>query len=142
MTNEKMYGEAPYREFGEQTDPVLGERPAFGETGLLALYGMETDIRTYSPLALAFLGDAVYSLIIRTTVVARGNRQAEKLHNETTRLVRAQKQAAVGRAIYDLLTTEEHPVIFDDAAAAVIPEEIPYFMEFSKMFINFVLNEE
>ncbi|MDO5476538.1 MAG: ribonuclease III domain-containing protein [Eubacteriales bacterium] len=110
MTNEKMYGEAPYRGFGEQTDPVLGERPAFGETGLLALYGMETDIRTYSPLALAFLGDAVYSLIIRTTVVARGNRQAEKLHNETTRLVRAQKQAAVGRAIYDLLTTEEQKV--------------------------------
>ena len=39
-----------------------------------------------------------------------GNRQAEKLHNETTRLVRAQKQAAIGRVIYDLLTAEEKKV--------------------------------
>ena len=77
---------------------------------MFALYGMKTDLRTYSPLALAFLGDAVYSLIIRTTVFARGNRQAEKLHNETTRLVRAQKQAAIGRAIYDLMTSEEQKV--------------------------------
>lgn len=76
----------------------------------LALFGMDADIRTFSPLALAFLGDAVYSLIIRTSVLARGNRQAEKLHNETTRLVRAQKQAAIGKAIYDILTTEEKKV--------------------------------
>ena len=76
----------------------------------LALFGMDADIRTFSPLALAFLGDAVYSLIIRTSVIAKGNRQAEKLHNETTRLVRAQKQAAIGRVIYDLLTTEEKKV--------------------------------
>ena len=78
--------------------------------GRLALFGMNVDIRTFSPLALAFLGDAVYSLIIRTSVLAEGNRQAEKLHNETTRLVRAQKQAAIGRAIYDLLTTEEKKI--------------------------------
>ena len=76
----------------------------------LALFGMDADIRTFSPLALAFLGDAVYSLIIRTSVLARGNRQAEKLHNETTRLVCAQKQAAIGKAIYDILTTEEKKV--------------------------------
>ena len=76
----------------------------------LALFGLEADIRTFSPRSLAFLGDAVYSLIIRTTVLAKGNRQAEKLHNETTRLVRAQKQAAIGRVIYDLLTAEEKKV--------------------------------
>ena len=76
----------------------------------LALFGMDADVRTFSPLALAFLGDAVYSLIIRTSVLAKGNRQAEKLHNETTRLVRAQKQAAIGKVIYDLLTTEEKKV--------------------------------
>jgi ribonuclease-3 family protein len=68
------------------------------------------DIRTYSPMALAFLGDAVYSLFIRTTVVARGNRQAEKLHNETTRLVRAQKQAEIGKAVYDLLAPREQKI--------------------------------
>lgn len=94
----------------------IGAAPSFvteeiPETlAMFALYGMNTDLRTYSPLPLAFLGDAVYSLIIRTTVVAKGNRQAEKLHNETTRLVRAQKQAAIGRTIYDLLTPKEQKI--------------------------------
>ncbi len=77
---------------------------------IFALNGMNVDIRTFSPLALAFLGDAVYSLFIRTTVVSRGNRQAEKLHNETTRMVRAQKQAAIGKAVYDLLTVQEQKI--------------------------------
>ena len=54
----------------------------------------EIDIRTYSPGTLAFLGDAVYSLVIRTILVSKGNRQAEKLHNETTFYVRAEQQAA------------------------------------------------
>ena len=67
----------------------------------------EADIRTYSPLSLAFLGDAVYSVIIRTIIVSRGSRQPEKLHNETTRYVSAGRQAAIGRAIADLLTEEE-----------------------------------
>lgn len=89
-------------------DEYPGESP--NAVDLFALYGMNVDIRTYSPLALAFLGDAVYSLFIRTTVVSRGNRQAEKLHNETTRMVRAQKQAAIGKAVYDLLTPQEQKV--------------------------------
>jgi len=70
----------------------------------------EVDIRTYSPLALAFLGDAVYSLVIRTILVSKGNRQAEKLHNETTYYVRAEQQAAIGKAAYDLMTDEEKKV--------------------------------
>lgn len=77
---------------------------------LFSLYGADLDLRTVSPLSLAFLGDAVYSLIIRTSVLEKGNRQAQKLHNETTRLVRAQKQAAIGRVIYDLLTPEEKKI--------------------------------
>ena len=77
---------------------------------LFALYGVHADPQTFSPLSLAFLGDAVYSLFIRTTVIQKGNRQAEKLHNETTRLVRAQKQAAIGRSVYDLMTPEEKKI--------------------------------
>ena len=68
------------------------------------------DVRTYSPLALAFLGDSVYSLIIRTIVVEKGNRQAEKLHNETRELVSARAQARIADVIEDLLTPEEHLV--------------------------------
>ena len=68
------------------------------------------DIRTYSPAALAFIGDAVFSLVIRTILVSKGNRQAEKLHNDTTYYVRAQQQAAIGKAVYDLMTEEEKKV--------------------------------
>lgn len=70
----------------------------------------EVDVRTYSPLALAFLGDGVYSLIIRTIVVEKGNRQAEKLHNETKEYVSAAAQARLGDAIQDLLTIEERRI--------------------------------
>ena len=45
----------------------------------------ETDIRTYSPLTLAYIGDAIYDLVIRTVVVERANRSANQLHKMTTR---------------------------------------------------------
>lgn len=67
----------------------------------------QADIRMYSPLALAFLGDGVYSLIVRTMVISKGNRQAEKLHNDTRKYVSAQAQARIGDAIQELLTEEE-----------------------------------
>lgn len=69
------------------------------------------DIRTYSPMALAFLGDGVYSMIVRTLVVSKGSRQAEKLHNETSLLVRASAQAAIVRALQEDLTEEEMTMV-------------------------------
>lgn len=68
------------------------------------------DIRTYSPLALAFLGDGIYSAIVRTMVISQGNRQARKLHDQTRRLVSAGAQARIGDAIEVLLTDEEQRV--------------------------------
>ena len=64
----------------------------------------------YSPLSLAFLGDAVYSLVIRTRVLAGGNRQAAKLPRDASGIVNAGAQAAAGRAIQSLLTEEEAAV--------------------------------
>ncbi len=71
----------------------------------------EQDIRTYSPLALAFLGDGVYSMIARTIVVSAGNRQAAKMHNDSIRYVSAHAQALVADAIRDLLTPEEERML-------------------------------
>ena len=48
----------------------------------------EVDIRTYSPLTLAFMGDSVFDLIIRTIVVENGNRAANNLHKQTSQLVK------------------------------------------------------
>ncbi|MDE6389482.1 MAG: ribonuclease III [Lachnospiraceae bacterium] len=65
------------------------------------------DIRTYSPLTLAYIGDAIYDLVIRTIVVERGNRSANNLHKKTVTYVNARVQAKMIDALEDELTEEE-----------------------------------
>ena len=40
----------------------------------------EVDIKEYSPLTLAYIGDCIYDLIIKSLVINEGNRQVQKLH--------------------------------------------------------------
>lgn len=68
------------------------------------------DIRTYSPLTLAFIGDAVFSLYIRTVVVGKGNTAPGKLHKQCSELVKAGTQSAMIHGIFDELTEEEKSV--------------------------------
>ncbi len=70
----------------------------------------ETDIRTYSPLTLAYIGDAVFDLVIRTIVVERGNRPANNLHRETVQYVNARIQAKMIDALQEELSEEETAV--------------------------------
>lgn len=67
----------------------------------------EVDIRTYSPLTLAYIGDAIYDLVIRTIVVERGNSSANKLHRKTVSYVNARVQARMIDALEEELTEEE-----------------------------------
>lgn len=72
------------------------------------LFGLkEVDMKAYSPLTLAYIGDAAYELVIRTMVVEKGNRQASQLHRLTTSYVKAQAQAAMIEALESELTEEE-----------------------------------
>ena len=68
------------------------------------------DASLFSPLVLAYLGDAVYELMIRTMVVKKGNRQVNKMNRETTGYVRASAQASMMRILEPLLTEKEHAV--------------------------------
>ena len=70
----------------------------------------EKDIRTYSPLTLAFVGDCVFDLIIRTIIVERANRSPHDLHKMKSKIVKAQTQAELGEAIQEFLTEEEQSV--------------------------------
>lgn len=70
----------------------------------------EVDVRAYSPLTLAYIGDAVYDMIIRTVVVERSNKPAHELHKQTSALVKAQTQAQIIEALQDVLTEEEAAV--------------------------------
>lgn len=69
----------------------------------------EQDIRAYSPLTLAYIGDAVYELVIRSIVVERANRSANDLHKTTVKYVKAGAQANLIQIMLDqeLLDEEE-----------------------------------
>lgn len=70
----------------------------------------QQDIRGYSPLTLAFIGDAVYDLIIRTAVVERANRPVRELHRLTVQYVSAEAQAKIVSELLERLTEEEGAV--------------------------------
>ncbi len=67
----------------------------------------EVDIRTYSPLTLAYIGDSIYDLIIRTVLVEHANKSTNKLHKEASGYVKAETQAKYIELIQDMLTEEE-----------------------------------
>ena len=71
----------------------------------------EQDIRNYSPLALAYIGDCVYELIVRTMVVERGNRPPRKLHNESSEFSKAGTQRKIYEALLDEVTKEEADIL-------------------------------
>ena len=70
----------------------------------------ETDVDSYSPLVLAYMGDCVYDLIIKSMVVSRGNKQVHRLHEETSSYVQASAQSRMLRAMQPHLTEEEHAI--------------------------------
>ena len=70
----------------------------------------EVDIREYSPLTLAYIGDCIYDLIVKSLVIGNGNKQVNKMHKETSSLVQAATQSLMMRKLQDLLTDEERAV--------------------------------
>lgn len=70
----------------------------------------QPDAKSCSSLVLAYIGDCVFDLVIKTRVAARGNRQVHKLHEETSHFVQASSQSFMMRAIQEHLTAEEHAV--------------------------------
>ncbi len=71
------------------------------------LYPKEVDVRTVSPLALAFVGDGVYEMMVRERLVCLANRPPRELHREAVKLVRAEAQAEAMERLMPLLTEKE-----------------------------------
>ena len=79
--------------------------------GIDSFFGIEgKDIRSFSPLTLAYIGDAVYEIVIRTIIVEKGNAPVNKLHHKASSLVKAVAQKAAMEKILPLLTEEEEAV--------------------------------
>lgn len=70
----------------------------------------EVDIKAYSPLTLAYIGDSIYDLMIKTLVINEGNKQVQKLHKETSSYVQASAQSKMMRVLQEELTDEERAV--------------------------------
>ena len=81
------------------------------ETNLIQLKELfhleDQDLRSYSPLTLAYIGDGVYELMIRTILVKKGNCPVNRLHKKASSLVKAGAQSAIMEVIEEELTPEE-----------------------------------
>ena len=81
------------------------------ETGLSELKELfelkDRDLRTYSPLTLAYIGDGVYELVIRTILVKKGNCPVNQLHKKAISLVKAGAQSKMMELLEPDLTEEE-----------------------------------
>lgn len=67
--------------------------------------------REYSPLALAYIGDGVYEIFVRTHVLSKGNAPVNKLHKAARELVKAEAQAKIYHIVETMLTEEELEVL-------------------------------
>lgn len=65
---------------------------------------------SYSPLVLAYIGDAVYEAYVRCHIVSAGNMPVHKLHKAATGFVKAKAQSDLMEKILPLLTEEETAV--------------------------------
>ncbi|MGN0624053.1 MAG: Mini-ribonuclease 3 [Oscillospiraceae bacterium] len=67
------------------------------------------EVKQYSPLALAFMGDAVYEQFVREKFVAEANMPVKKLHDMTIEKVCAEFQSEAAKMLADneLISEEE-----------------------------------
>lgn len=69
------------------------------------------DLNTYSPLVLAYVGDAVFELYVRTLLVSKGNAPVNKLHRQSICFVRAKSQSDTIHKLLESLTQEEQDIV-------------------------------
>ena len=67
----------------------------------------EVEAKQYSPLTLAYIGDGIYEIIIRTILVGQANAPVNVLNKKASSIVKAEAQANLIHAIEEELTEEE-----------------------------------
>lgn len=69
------------------------------------------DLRTYSPLTLAYIGDCVFDMCVRTYVLKNGNTTSNKLHNYSKKYVNATSQSKMYKYIKDKVLEQELTIL-------------------------------
>ncbi|MCQ2543837.1 MAG: ribonuclease III [Lachnospiraceae bacterium] len=70
----------------------------------------EVDIRTYSPLTLAFIGDCFFEIIVRTIFVGKGNKSVNALAKDKNLIVNAKTQSMIADFLLDHFNDEEKEI--------------------------------
>jgi ribonuclease-3 family protein len=70
-----------------------------------------SDIQMYNPAILAYIGDSVYELFVRTLLVSKGSVQVSKLHKKAILFVKAKAQAEMVDKLENYLTDEEKDIV-------------------------------
>ena len=71
----------------------------------------ELNMKITSPLALAYIGDAVYEVYIRKMLTENPQLSVDKLHKKAITYVRAKAQADIVLRLEEELTTEEWSIV-------------------------------
>ena len=80
--------------------------------GILNNWDIEAkDIRTYNPVTLAYIGDTIYDLIVRSLIVGEGNASVNVMNRRAASIVKAEAQAKVHDAILPVLSEEEADIL-------------------------------
>jgi len=64
-----------------------------------------------SPLVLAYIGDAVYELLVRQCLVGMGPDKMHRIHKEAVRYVRAETQAKILHVLEERLDPKERDIV-------------------------------
>ena len=68
------------------------------------------DINLVSPLVLAYIGDAIYELMVRTYLLENGLYKLNLLHKQTVATVNAVSQSKLVHYLDEILTDEEKEI--------------------------------
>lgn len=71
----------------------------------------KVDIRQYSPLALAYMGDCIFDLCVRTYILKQANMPANKLHQSSKKLVNATSQSKMYKELLEIVKEEEKSIL-------------------------------
>ena len=76
----------------------------------MKFFGEELNPKELSPLVLAYIGDSVYDLYVRSRLVSEGGARVRDLHKRATERVNATAQCETAHQIMPYLTEEEQAV--------------------------------
>src|SRR5690606_1177225 len=77
----------------------------------LAIHSPSKQPALLNPIALAYIGDAVYELLVRQYILSLPNNKAHHMHKAATSIVSAKGQRATLECLLPHLTTEEEELV-------------------------------